>query len=89
MFKNENEWQKTEQVPIPFPTGSRKFPDAKTRNGKKFDNWTFEIIPFIRLSKQMDRTKRSNFFPLTLPGLDVSMYTFRKKGKKLGPYVIH
>ena len=30
--------KKTEPVPIPFPRTSRSFPDAKTRNEKKFDN---------------------------------------------------
>ena len=47
MFENKNEWQKTKPVPIPFPRASRNFPNAKTRNEKKFDNWTLEIIPFI------------------------------------------
>ena len=56
MFENENERQKTEQVPIPLPRASRNFPDVKTRNEKKFYNWTSEIIPFICFGKQMDRT---------------------------------
>ena len=30
--------KKTEPVPIPFPRAFRNFPDAKTRNKKKFDN---------------------------------------------------
>ena len=47
LFEFENEWQKTEQVPIPLPRAPRNFSDAKTRNKKKFDNWTFEMIPFI------------------------------------------
>ena len=56
MFENENERQKTKQVPIPLPRSSRNFPDVKTRNEKKFYNWTSEIIPFICFGKQMDRT---------------------------------
>ena len=60
MFENENERQKTEQVPIPLPRASRNFPDVKTRNKKKIYNWTSEIIPFICFGKQMDRT--FNFF---------------------------
>ena len=54
MFENENERQKTKQVPIPLPKASRNFTDVKTRNEKKFYNWTSEIIPFIRFGKQMD-----------------------------------
>ena len=54
--ENENERQKTKQVPIPLPRASRNFPNVKTRNEKKFYNWTSEIIPFIRFGKQMDRT---------------------------------
>ena len=42
----------TKPVPIPLPRASRNFPDVKTRY-----NWTSEIIPFIRLGKQMDRTQ--------------------------------
>ena len=26
----------------PVPRASRNFPDAKTRNKKKFDNWTLD-----------------------------------------------
>ena len=37
-FESENECKKTEQVPIPLPRASRNFPDAKSRNEKKFDN---------------------------------------------------
>jgi hypothetical protein len=29
---------------------------------KRFDNWTLEIIPFIRYLIQMDRTERVSFF---------------------------
>ena len=54
MFKNENERQKTKQVPIPLPRASRNFPDVKTRNEKNIYDWTSEIIPFIRFGKQMD-----------------------------------
>ena len=32
LFETENEWQKTERVPIPLPRASRNFPDDKTRN---------------------------------------------------------
>jgi hypothetical protein len=32
LFKNLNEWQKNEQVPIPLPRALR---NGKTRNGKK------------------------------------------------------
>jgi hypothetical protein len=56
MFESKNERQKIEPVPIPLPTTSRNFPDAKTRNEKKNYNWTSEIIPFISFVKQMDRT---------------------------------
>jgi hypothetical protein len=56
LFDSENERQKIEPVPIPLPRASRNFPDVKTRNKKKFYNWTSEIIPFIRFGKQMDRT---------------------------------
>jgi hypothetical protein len=54
LFESENERQKIE--PIPLPRASMNFPDVKTRNEKKFYNWTSEIIPFICFGKQMDRT---------------------------------
>jgi hypothetical protein len=56
LFESENEWQKTEQVPILLPRASRNIPDVKTRKYFFFYNWTLEIIPFIRFGKQMDRT---------------------------------
>jgi hypothetical protein len=56
LFESENKRQKIEPVPIPLPGASRNFPDVKTRNEKKFYNWTSEIIPFIRFGKQIDRT---------------------------------
>jgi hypothetical protein len=56
LFETENERQKTKPVPNLLPRASRNFPDVKTRNEKKFYNWTSEIIPFIRFGKQMDRT---------------------------------
>ena len=54
LFENKNKRKKTKPVPIPLPRASRNFPDVKTRNEKKFHNWTSEIIPFIRFGKQMD-----------------------------------
>jgi hypothetical protein len=39
LSENEIELQKTEQVPVPFPRAPRNFPDVKTSNGEKFDNW--------------------------------------------------
>ena len=54
LFERENEREKIEPVPILLPRASRNFPDVKTRNEKKFYNWTSEIIPFIRFGKQMD-----------------------------------
>ena len=39
----------------------KNFPDAKTRNNDKKDNWTKEIIPFISLSKQIDTTNLGKF----------------------------
>ena len=56
LFENENEWQKTEPVPIPLPGAFRNVPNVKTRKNFFFYNWTSEIIPFIHLGKQMDRT---------------------------------
>ena len=56
LLESENERQKIEPVPIPLPRASRNFPDVKPRNEKNFHNWTSEIIPFIRLGMQMDRT---------------------------------
>ena len=56
--ENENEWPKTEQVPISLPRVSRNFPDAEIRN------WTLEIYPFTCLIKKMNRTKRFKFFLL-------------------------
>ena len=56
LFETENERQKNEPVPILLPRASKNFPDVKTRNEKKFYNWTSEIILFIRFGKQMDRT---------------------------------
>jgi hypothetical protein len=56
LFKSENENQKIEPVPILLPRASRNFPNVKTRNEKKFYNWTSEIFPFIRFGKQIDRT---------------------------------
>ena len=32
LFETENEWQKTEPVPIPLPRASRNFPDVEKRN---------------------------------------------------------
>jgi hypothetical protein len=46
LSENENEWQNTEPVSIPLPRASRNFPDAKTRNKKKY-HWKLEVIPFI------------------------------------------
>jgi hypothetical protein len=37
LSENENEWPKTEQVPISFHRAPRNFSDAKTRNRKKLD----------------------------------------------------
>ena len=56
LFENENEWQRHEPISIPLPRTSRNFPDVKTRNEKKFHNWTSEIIPFIRFGMKMDGT---------------------------------
>ena len=56
LCKNENERQRTKQVPIPLPRASRNFLNVKTRNDKKFYNWKSEIIPLICFGKQMDRT---------------------------------
>ena len=56
LFESENERQKIEPVPIPFPRASRNFPNVKTRNENLFHNWTSEIIPFIRFGMQMDGT---------------------------------
>ena len=66
MFETENERQKTKPVPILLPRASRNFPDVKTRNEKKFHNWTSEIIPFIRLDKQMERTINMNMLNVEL-----------------------
>jgi hypothetical protein len=38
LFKSENEWQKTEQVPIPLLMASRNFPNVKVRNEMFFYN---------------------------------------------------
>jgi hypothetical protein len=54
LLESENERQKIKPVPILLPRASRNFPDVKTRNEKKFYNWTPEIIPFIHFGKQMD-----------------------------------
>ena len=56
LFENEYELQKTEPALIPLINASRTFPDVKTRNEIIFYNWTSEIIPFICLGEQMDRT---------------------------------
>ena len=60
--ETENEWQKTEQVPILLLRGARSFFDAKKMKKKILLAWTSEIIQFIRYPIQMDRTERSNFF---------------------------
>ena len=54
LFENENEWQKTELVPISLPRASIH---VKTRNNFCFYNWSLEIISFICFGKQMDRTE--------------------------------
>jgi hypothetical protein len=59
--ETENEWQKTEPVPILLLRGARSFFDAKKIKKKKLLPWTSEIIQFIRYPIQMDRTERSNF----------------------------
>ena len=59
--ETENEWQKTEPVPIPLLRGARSFFDAKKMKKKILLAWTSEIIKFIRYPIQMDRTERSNF----------------------------
>ena len=38
LFKNENEWQKTEPLPIQLPRAFRNFPIVKTRNKKRLLN---------------------------------------------------
>ena len=60
--ETEDEWQKTEQVPILLLKGARSFFDAKKVKKKFLLAWTSEIIQFIRYPIQMDRTERSNFF---------------------------
>ena len=45
LFKNENEWQKTEPVPIPLPRAFRNFFDVKTKKKNLFYDWKSEIIP--------------------------------------------
>jgi hypothetical protein len=60
--ETENEWQKTEPVPILLLRGARSFFDAKKMKKKKILAWTSEIIQFIRYPIQMDRTERTNFF---------------------------
>ena len=46
LFKNENEWQKTKQVPIPLLRASRNFPVVKTRNKNQMDLGDNPIYPF-------------------------------------------
>ena len=53
LFEIENEWQKTEQVPISFPRASRNFSE-KQENSIFFYNWTSEMIPFIRFGQDLD-----------------------------------
>ena len=60
--ETENEWQKTEPVPISLLRGARSFFDAKKMQKKILLAWTSEIIQFIRYPIQMDRTERSKFF---------------------------
>ena len=41
VFQKENEWQKTEPVPIPLPRASRNYPDVKM--------WNYLQCPIIEL----------------------------------------
>ena len=52
--ETENEWKKTEQVPIQLPNIARTLFDAKKIIKKKFLAWTSEIIQFIRFENHMD-----------------------------------
>ena len=60
LFESGNQRQKIEPVPLSLLRASRNFPDVKTRNKKKFYNWTF-----IRFGKQMDRRFMA-IFPLEI-----------------------
>ena len=62
LWENENERQKTEQVPIPLPRAAGSCFEAKKMKKIFLLAWTSEIIQFIQYPIQMDRTERSNFF---------------------------
>ena len=46
LFESENERQKIEPVPIPFPRASRNFPNVKTKNEKNSIIGDNPIYPF-------------------------------------------
>jgi hypothetical protein len=50
LSENENEWQKTEPVPISIPRASRNFPDDKTRNKKSLIIGSFKKIQLFKVS---------------------------------------
>ena len=50
LFETENEWQKTELVPIPLLKGARIFFDAKKQKEKNFANLDFGDNPIYPIS---------------------------------------
>ena len=54
MYLDENERQKTEQVPIPLPRAAGSCFEAKKMKKNFLLAWTSEIIQFIRFENHMD-----------------------------------
>ena len=57
LWENENERQKTEQVPIPLSRVAGSCFEAKKMKKKILLAWTSEIIQFIRFENHMDRPR--------------------------------
>jgi hypothetical protein len=57
LWENENERQKTEQVPIPLPRAAGSCFEAKKMKKFFLLAWTLEIIQFIRFENHMDRPR--------------------------------
>ena len=79
LWENENERQKTEQVPIPLPRAARSCFEAKKMKKNFLLAWTSEIIQFIRFENHMDGPGCLKFF-LGYPIKYLSIWYFMSHG---------
>ena len=79
LWENENERQKTEQVPIPLPRAAGSCSEAKKMKKNFLLAWTSEIIQFIRFENHMDGPGYLKFF-LGYPIKYLSIWYFISHG---------